>query len=321
MARPEIRTFADEHLDGAAALLAERHRRHRLAEPLLPDRYEEQSAALHEIEELWRRDDASGAVALRDGRVTGYLVGAPRPEAIWGANLWVELAGHAVEEPEMARDLYGEAAGRWVDEGRTRHYVLVPATDAALVDAWFRVGFGLQHAHGIREIGDGPATEHPGVQVGAAEERDVDALVELAPLLSEHQCRSPVFGAVPPEDPAEIRAEIVEELAKPEVGNLVAEIDDRVVGNFFVCPLEMSSMHVGVGRPDGAAFLGFAVTHPDVRGNGAGLALTDASFRWASERGYESMVTDWRATNLLSSRFWRQRGFRETFYRLYRSIP
>jgi hypothetical protein len=33
------------------------------------------------------------------------------------------------------------------------------------------------------------------------------------------------------------------------------------------------------------------------------------------------MVTDWRVTNLLSSRFWPRRGFRLSFLRLYRSIP
>jgi hypothetical protein len=33
------------------------------------------------------------------------------------------------------------------------------------------------------------------------------------------------------------------------------------------------------------------------------------------------MVTDWRETNLLSSRFWPGRGFRRSFLRLYRSIP
>jgi hypothetical protein len=33
------------------------------------------------------------------------------------------------------------------------------------------------------------------------------------------------------------------------------------------------------------------------------------------------MVTDWRETNLLASRFWPKRGFRRTFLRLYRSIP
>nr|MBA2359626.1 hypothetical protein [Actinomycetota bacterium] len=43
------------------------------------------------------------------------------------------VAGHAVEEPEDARDLYGAAAGRWVEEGRVRHYAIVPATDDALL--------------------------------------------------------------------------------------------------------------------------------------------------------------------------------------------
>jgi GNAT superfamily N-acetyltransferase len=320
MARPEIVPFSDDHLAEAGRLLAERHRRQRAVEPRLPERYEDPETARGEIEEVWRRDDASGAVAVVDSRVSGFLLGAPRDQ-VWGPNTWVELQGHAVEEPELARDLYGEAAARWVDEGRHRHYVLVPAHDNALVNAWFNVGFGLQHVHAMRELTDEPGTEYPDVQVGLAEERDLDELVELAPMLAEHQARSPVFGSVPAEDPDEIRAELREELTKTDVVNLVAEIDDRVVGNFFVCPLEMSSMHVGLGRPERTSFLGFAVTHPDVRGGGAGLALTERSFRWARERGYDLMVTDWRATNLLSSRFWPARGFRPTFYRLYRSIP
>jgi hypothetical protein len=33
----KIVPFADEHVDAAAELLAERHERHREAEPLLPD--------------------------------------------------------------------------------------------------------------------------------------------------------------------------------------------------------------------------------------------------------------------------------------------
>ena len=37
--------------------------------------------------------------------------------------------------------------------------------------------------------------------------------------------------------------------------------------------------------------------------------------------GYETMVTDWRVTNLLASRFWPRRGFRASVLRLHRSIP
>jgi GNAT superfamily N-acetyltransferase len=321
MARPEIVPFADEHVEAAGRLLSARHRRQRAVEPRLPERYEDPAVAAAEVQEVWRRDDASGAVALIGGRAAGFLLGAPRPDTSWGPNTWVELAGHAVEEAELARDLYGAAAGRWVDEGRHRHYVVVPAHDRALVEAWFHVGFGLQHVHAIRELTDEPRPAATSIQVGIAEERDVDDLVALAPLLAEHQSRSPVFSEMHPEDPDEIRSEVIEELKRPDWGNLVAEIDDRVVGNFVVVPVGASSLHADMGRPDGVAHLGFAVTHPDVRGRGAGLVLTERAFTWARERGYDAMVTDWRATNLLSSRFWPARGFRPTFYRLYRAIP
>ena len=80
-------------------------------------------------------------------------------------------------------------------------------------------------------------------------------------------------------------------------------------------------MHRGLVQPDGAACLGWAVSRPEVRGSGTGSALTDAAFAWAHEQGYAAMVTDWRETNLLSSRFWPARGFRRSFLRLYRSIP
>jgi GNAT superfamily N-acetyltransferase len=65
----------------------------------------------------------------------------------------------------------------------------------------------------------------------------------------------------------------------------------------------------------------FAVTLPESRGTGLGVALTDAGFAWAAAEGYQAMVTDWRVTNLLASRFWPRRGFRASVLRLYRSIP
>ncbi len=307
----KIVPFEREHLEPAAVLLEERHRRHREAEPLLPAEVDYRG----ELVTLYEKDGASGAFA--DG---GYVLGT-RLDDSWGPNVWIELAGHAVRKPELVRDLYGLAAERWVEEGRTRHYAYVPATDGELVDAWFRLGFGVQHAFGIRELGDEQAPAVPGVVVREAEVHDVDAMVGIGPELGFHQSLSPVFSELRPDDPDELRTEIVEDLTKPEIGNLVAEVDGRVVGNFVVVPIEMSGAHVGLARPPGLAHLGFAAVLPDARGSGAGLALTSASFAWARARGYEAMVTDWRVTNLLSSRFWPKRGFRTTFLRLYRSIP
>jgi ribosomal protein S18 acetylase RimI-like enzyme len=313
----EVRPFADEHLEAAAGLLAERHRRHRAAEPLLPERYKDPVAARKELEALRWNEGSAGVVALRDGRLVGYLVGAPLNDEIWGANEWVEFAGHAVEEAEVARDLYAALAARWVEEGRTRHYLLVPAADAALVDAWFRLGFGQQQAMGIREV---PAEPWP-ERVRAAESRDVDALVELAPRLREHQGSAPVFSAGRDWDLVDLHAEIEQESADDKIGSLVVEVDGRIAGNLVVAPVEASGMHADLARPERACYLAFAVTDPEVRGSGVGLALTQACFAWAHEQGYETIVTDWRVTNLLASRFWPRRGFRTTFLRLYRSIP
>jgi GNAT superfamily N-acetyltransferase len=318
MARLELRPFSEELIPAAGKLLAARHRAHRKAEPLLPERYEDADAAAVEIAALAGADGVSGAAALREGRVVGYLIGAPRPSAVWGEHVWIELAGHAVEEPEDLRDLYAVAARRWVEEGHVQHYAMVPASDAGVVNAWSRVGFGQQHAHGIQEVPD--VAWPDGVRL--AEERDIDGLLALDPLLPDHQAQSPVFvRGFPSESPEELRAEILEDLRRPEVGDLVAERDGIIVGAFQLSPAELSSVHSGLARPDGAALLNWAATRPEVRGSGAGVALTQAAFAWAREHGHDVMVTDWRVTNLLSSRFWPARGFRETFLRLYRHIP
>ena len=107
--RLEVRPFTDDVIDDAAPLLASRHRQQRIVEPGLSPVYEDVAAARTEIATLAAKDGASGAVALRGGQVVGYLVGAPRAPS-WGPNIWVEGSGHAVAEPEIARDLYGFAA-------------------------------------------------------------------------------------------------------------------------------------------------------------------------------------------------------------------
>jgi GNAT superfamily N-acetyltransferase len=262
--------------------------------------------------------EAAGVAGARNGRVVGYLLGIRKADTVWGPNVWIESAGHAAEEPEHVRDLYAAAAARWVEAGRNRHYAVVPASDHGLLEAWYRLSFGQQHALGASEI---PESAHQPSDVRLAGERDLDAIIELAPVLPDHQDQAPVFGTVPRESEEELRESIGEDLKNPEIANFVAEIDGRVVGNLVIAPTELSSTHGGLARIDRAALLAYAATRPEVRGLGTGVAMTNAGFAWARQRGYATMVTDWRVTNLLSSRFWPRRGFRPTFLRLYRSIP
>jgi GNAT superfamily N-acetyltransferase len=266
--------------------------------------------------------DSFGAVATRGGVAVGYVLGTPRADPTWGPNVWVELAGHASDEPEALRDLYALAATRWVEEGRTSHYAIVPANENAPIDAWFRVGFGHQHAHAVREVPETVAMTPPdGVVVRPATRDDIEALAVLDGLLPAHQAQSPCFTAgTSVWTLEEARAEWAEGFDDGDDGAYVAELDGRVVGSAFGCPADRSSAHSGLARPRGAALLAFAAVDPEARGAGIGQALSQAILGWARSKDCDIIVTDWRMTNLLSSRAWPRAGYRPTFFRLFRAI-
>src|SRR6476469_11006536 len=118
MPKLEIHPFSEDFREPAAALLADRHARHRAAEPLLP-----------EIDDFAAQIPAgTGAVATRGGEVVAYViatVGEERAE--------IGLAGCAASEPEAVRDVYAHLAPGWPSQ----HQVMIPPSDDALIDPRF----------------------------------------------------------------------------------------------------------------------------------------------------------------------------------------
>lgn len=158
------------------------------------------------------------------------------------------------------------------------------------------------------------------MSVRRARADNIDEFVLLGVVLPEHLAQSPVFSAGPLSNSAEARREWTELLDDDNFALFVAERDALFLGAAVGCPVEKSGLHAGVARPDAAAFLGFAAVLPRARGLGAGRALGEAVLAWAAAEGFCSVVTDWRATNLLSARTWPRLGFHETFLRLHRMI-
>jgi GNAT superfamily N-acetyltransferase len=300
---PELLPFADEHLEAAAAVLAEAHARHRGVEPLLAE-----SDAREALEHAWKQDGASGAVALQGGEVTAYLLGREAENESWGRHVFVDRAGHAAGDAELARDLFAAAAGRWSAGGVQRYLVNVPSLPERL-DPWYRLGFAQMHQHAIRATGGAPAPA-AGVAVRQGGRQDVDLAVRLNRQIAEVQTLSPSFSELPTDQ----RDEWLETLAADDVTYLVAERDGEPVGHATLYPPGPD-----FGTPSDAIYLASTATLPEARGSGAGLALTAHALAWAEKAGFGTLVTNWRVTNLLASRFWPSRGFRPTYVRLHRA--
>jgi predicted N-acetyltransferase YhbS len=297
----EIVPFTDAHVDAAAEMLAERHERHRAVEPLLPADVDFRA----QVESEWTAEGASGVFSEQ-----GYLFG--RPASGW---FIVGIGGHAVAgEAEHARDLYAAAAQRWVDEEHKQHAVFIPAHDAELVDAWFRLSFGASAVLAMRETGpeepfDGDVT----IRTGTPDDFAAAARLELA--MFQAMLPSPSFSELTLQTLEEVEAEWREDDFSP-YELFVAERDGTVVGHVL-----LYRRPPDLRVPRDAIDLAAASTFPEARGTGVGRALTAHVLSWAAEQGIPVMTIDWRITNLWASRFWPNRGFRPVFLRLYRAIP
>lgn len=320
VSRTCVRPFTADDIAAAGGLLAQRHARHRLGCPLLSARYEDAGAAIAEVATAFAMARASGTFAVRDGAPVGYLLGFPKPGGLWGPNVWVESAGHAAADGETLRDLYAVAAAGWVASGLTAHYALVPATDAELVRAWFRLGFGQQACHGLRGLPAQSPARPAALTIRRAVPEDIPALAGLEVELPRHQSLAPTFSAAAVPSAQQAAGEWAEDFDDPSYTTFVAERDGAVVGAAVGCALEKSGSHTSLARPDNAGFLGFAAVFPSERGHGAGRALGEAVLEWAAQAGFGCVVIDWRVTNLLASRTWPALGFAESFLRLHRLI-
>jgi GNAT superfamily N-acetyltransferase len=282
----------------AATLLAERFARQRAAEPLLPD-----------VDDFEPHVPEEGLVATRGGEAVAYLAGAVETESELAR--WL-FAGHAAREPEALRDLFAVQAGEF---GVSRFMVTVPASERDLLDVWFRLAFGCQAVWAVRETEAAAAGDFAGT-IRPATPDDVEAIVDLDLVLYAHQEVTPSFSEFSPPPREKSRAEVDELWVDPYV-TFVAELNCDVVGLLILFERPEGDLRVPTGNID----LAFAVTRPEVRGSGAGRALTAFALRYAHEHGYRSLTTDFRMVNLLSSRFWPNRGFRPQYLRLYRRVP
>jgi GNAT superfamily N-acetyltransferase len=322
----ELVPFHDNFLADAAELLAGRYQRDRAVLPELPARFEDTAIAREAVQAAWRRPRTSGVAALSDGRLAGFLFGDVTIDAFRGRIAWIRQSGHAIDpalDIELYRDLYAAAGPDWLAYGCFKHYALVPAADHALLRAWYGLGFGQEQIYALRRLIDEDrnavqVATPEGVTVRRATSEDGAALSEMATLIARHQAGPPVWVPVAPEDLPELREGYAELVDDPDATVWLALRDDQVVGfqaYFSTEPADDDPL-----TPEACIELKVAGTREEERGKGIGRMLTQRGLAEARAEGYAYCLTDWVATNLLSSRFWPRQGFRPMVYRMMRTI-
>jgi hypothetical protein len=320
----DILPFGDPMIPEAGALLALRHERLRASRPESPARFEEPEAARAAVEALWRRERAGGVAARgEDGRMRGYLIGDLVLDNLWGRSAWVRFAGCALapdQDVELVRDLYAALASPWVAQGCFTHFAVMPSTDAALLGMWFALSFGIEQVHGLSRWTTSISCRAPTRRTCTSESRSTGPPLFGGPV--GRDLASSGTGTGVGDSPAETQAE-----QRREWGDLVddaqapiwlALCQEQAVGcqGYFPAPASEDNPLI----PEQCVELGVAGTREWIRGRGD-RAGTDATRSGARPlRGYRYCLTDWRSTNLLSSRFWPRQGFRPVAYRLARRI-
>jgi GNAT superfamily N-acetyltransferase len=309
MTSTHIEAFSAEHLEGAAAVLRARHAEHLARSPLLASG--DVRAAL---EAVWDKKGRSGAVALRNGRVAGFVIAEIMTHPLFGRCAWVAHPGHAADDGELLRDLYAVAAAAWVEAGAERHYVLVPAFAEALAP-WYRLGFGHMHVEALRSLSIEGRAAPGNVSLRLGTRDDLERAEAIDQEIFRLQAGSPSFSRVPLNCSARRDDWIEMDLEEDGLRYLVAETDGRLIGHTLIYRPEPV-----LGYPADAACLASTAVVEDLRRRGIGTALLAEILRLAEEAGYASVVTNWRMTNLSASRFWPAQGFQPIYHRLHRTL-
>jgi len=319
----KIVSFQHSHVEAASMLLAARHANERGRTPSLQRSFEEPEYAKRAINALLERENTSGVATFKDAELIGYMIGKLDTDKHRERYTWVDYAGAAIaaqESAELYRDMYAVIAAEWVKSGSFKHYVLVPGGDAKAMDGWFRLGFGYEQVHAVQTIPSNVPLplQNSAIHIRLGKEGDEQAVRKIATLIMEHQAQSPVWASAFIEDRGQLQDGYVELLKDHSAYFWVAFEGQDILGFQAFFPPENSDSNMMI--PSSCISLGVGATVPQARGKGIGTALIKYGFDHAYKAGYINCMTDWRMTNLESSRFWPKQNFIPYAYRLVRHI-
>jgi len=291
-----IANLRETHLKDAAALVCARYAALRAQGPPLPARYEKADVILDLLHSLG--SGKPGVVALRDGRLVGFLTGMVLPRFQGKrATYSPEWANGALlsESRRIYDAMYAHVAARWAADGCGTHVVTNLANNREAVTGWHWLGFGLVGADAVRDLSPIRSAGQE-VDMQRAGVDDVERVVPLMEALRQHLASAPVFWASEP------RHDYRGWLESPQNALWLAVADGQAVGAMGVTPANPQACTII--RDPGTCSIVSTYVREKARGQGIATALLDRSLRWAHDQGYERCAVDFESANVPAARFW-----------------
>ncbi len=310
----EIHPLEEKHLADAAALACARYRALCDRVPLMPSRFGDPDTILPMLRDL--SGQAPGVVAVRGGRITGFLIAYLLPNFRGKRSVYAPEWANGAEMGDSRRiyeALYTTLSAQWVKAGYCTHLLSIMAHDQGGLEGWRWLGFGLLAADGVRDLEPVPGGGAD-VDLRRAGPDDRQEMKTLLDALRRHMAAAPTFlhqedavGAQDGEDWLEDPAHAI----------WLAYRGRDAVACMVQGPANSRASDLVDDK--GTTSIVAAYTHESARSTGIASSLLDRVLSWAREQGYQRCAVDWEPMNVLATRFWMSH-FQPVSYALVRHV-
>ncbi|MCH1624428.1 GNAT family N-acetyltransferase [Ferdinandcohnia quinoae] len=319
MKRCEFQPISIDDLPAMADLLIQRQNAEAEVFPFLKNSCLNKEYTTDLLRNLLNHKKVIGVGAFTNHELVGYLIGEIKIDTLRGRHIWVPYEGIAIrmdQSSELIRNLYAKVSVKWLEQGCFMHYTIIPLGNQVYYDAYQRLSFFIQQVHGVLNIGDYKPFEHVSdIEIKIADKMDSEMMGKMSSIIQSYQNSTPTFEPALPEVVSNIHSAYKSIVEEDDPTCLIASKDMKEVG-FQV----YDQINTDLMTPDNGVELSIAGTSDSQMGKGVGKRLMNEGYRIMKEKGYNSIVTDWRITNLASSTFWPKCGFMPVAYRMVRSI-
>lgn len=315
----EFKPISIDHIPAMADLLIHRQNLEGEVFPFLKNSCLNAKYITDILRKLLANNQLIGIGAFTNNELVGYIIGEIKIDTVRGRHVWVPYEGIAIrmdQSSELIRNLYAKVSVAWLEQGCFMHYTIIPLGNQVYYDAYQRLSFFIQQVHGVMNMEDFKPFENVSdAEIRIANKMDSEMMGKMSSIIQSYHNSAPTFEPALPEVVFDIKAAYKSIVEENDETCLIAIKDLKELGFQEYCPITSDLM-----TPDNGVELSIAGTYYSQMGRGVGKKLMNEGCRMMKERGYNSMITDWRITNLASSTFWPKCGFKPIAYRMVRYI-